>query len=212
MVLTFLPVKMRLPLKFGAETIDSIQIAHVELDAYGTTGRGETPLSVAWAWPSELSFAFRERMMMDFCRTLEKEYRVENTDPMSAGYAFLTHRLPEIHAAVPAGAGAAVAALGPDPVRGGGPLFQRQPGQRRPVRADSTGSLLYAVLARFSGRRGGAAGEKLHGLLFYRPGQRGDHSGRGDPGDHQGEQHDRTEGGAELGDEDSAGELGEDGE
>ena len=98
MVLTFLPVKMRLPLKFGAETIDSIQIAHVELDAYGTTGRGETPLSVAWAWPSELSFAFRERMMMDFCRTLEKEYLVENTDPMSAGYAFLTRRLPEIHA------------------------------------------------------------------------------------------------------------------
>ena len=97
MVLTFLPVKMRL-LKFGAETIDSIQIAHVELDAYGTTGRGETPLSVAWAWPSELSFAFRERMMMDFCRTLEKEYLVENTDPMSAGYAFLTRRLPEIHA------------------------------------------------------------------------------------------------------------------
>ena len=98
MLLTFLPVKMRLPLKFGAETIDSIQIAHVELDAYGTTGRGETPLSVAWAWPSELSFAFRERMMMDFCRTLEKEYLVENTDPMSAGYAFLTRRLPEIHA------------------------------------------------------------------------------------------------------------------
>ena len=98
MVLTFRPVKMRLPLKFGAEPIDSIQIAHVELDAYGTTGRGETPLSVAWAWPSELSFAFRERMMMDFCRTLEKEYLVENTDPMSAGYAFLTRRLPEIHA------------------------------------------------------------------------------------------------------------------
>ena len=29
--LDLLPVKMRLPLKFGAETIDSIQIAHVEL-------------------------------------------------------------------------------------------------------------------------------------------------------------------------------------
>lgn len=98
MLLTFLPVKMRLPLKFGAETINSIQIAHVELDAYGTTGRGETPLSVAWAWPSELSFAFRERTMMDFCRTLEREYQVENTDPMSAGYAFLSRRLPEIHA------------------------------------------------------------------------------------------------------------------
>ena len=33
--LELVPVKMRLPLKFGAETIDSIKIAHVELDAYG---------------------------------------------------------------------------------------------------------------------------------------------------------------------------------
>ena len=97
MNLEFIPVKMRLPLKFGAETVDSIQIAHVELDVYGTTGFGETPLSVAWAWPSELSFAFRERTMMDFCRMLAREYHVSDGDPMSAGYAFLTRDLPELH-------------------------------------------------------------------------------------------------------------------
>ena len=51
---------MRLPLKFGGETIESIQIAHVEFPAYGAVGRGETPLSVGWAWPSSLSFAYRE--------------------------------------------------------------------------------------------------------------------------------------------------------
>ena len=61
MKLNFIPVTMRLPLKFGAETIHSIQIAHVEFEAYGAVGRGETPLSVGWAWPSDLSFAFRER-------------------------------------------------------------------------------------------------------------------------------------------------------
>ena len=49
MNLKFIPVKMRLPLKFGAETIESIQIAHVEFPAYGAVGRGETPLSVGWA-------------------------------------------------------------------------------------------------------------------------------------------------------------------
>ena len=98
MLLKFLPVKMRLPLKFGAETVDSIQIAHVEIDAYGTTGTGETPLSVAWAWPSDLSFAFRERAMMDFCRMLEREYRPSGHDPMTEGYAFLMEKLPEIHA------------------------------------------------------------------------------------------------------------------
>ena len=35
MKLNFIPVTMRLPLKFGAETIHSIQIAHVEFEAYG---------------------------------------------------------------------------------------------------------------------------------------------------------------------------------
>ena len=35
--LTFIPVKMRLPLKFGTETIHDIQVAHVELEAYGIT-------------------------------------------------------------------------------------------------------------------------------------------------------------------------------
>ena len=56
----FIPVKMRLPLKFGAETIHSIQIASVSLDNYGATGYGETPLSVGWAWPSDLTFQYRE--------------------------------------------------------------------------------------------------------------------------------------------------------
>ena len=60
MKLTFIPVKTRLPLKFGAETLVSVQVAHVELDVYGTTGMGETPLSASWAWPSStLSFAGR---------------------------------------------------------------------------------------------------------------------------------------------------------
>lgn len=94
MNLQFIPIKMRLALKFGAETIDSIRIAHVELNAYGETGIGETPLSVAWAWPSELSFSFREKIMLDFCRLLEEEYTIDETmDPMSSGYVFLTERL-----------------------------------------------------------------------------------------------------------------------
>jgi len=95
--LRFIPVKMRLPLKFGAETIESIRIAHVELDAYGVRGIGETPLSVGWSWPSELSFLYRERVMLDFCRLLAEEYRFDETlDPMSAGYGFLTGKLPEL--------------------------------------------------------------------------------------------------------------------
>ncbi len=95
MKLSFVPVKMRLPLKFGAETIESIQIAHVELNAYGAEGIGETPLSVGWSWPSKLSFGFRERIMLDFCRRLAEEYHPdESADPVSAGYDFLTGKLP----------------------------------------------------------------------------------------------------------------------
>ena len=95
MKLKFLPVKMRLPLKFGAETVESIRIAHVELSAYGTTGLGETPLSVGWAWPSDLSFLRRESVMLNFCRLLAREYEANDSlDPMSAGYGFLTGKLP----------------------------------------------------------------------------------------------------------------------
>ena len=98
MNLKFLPVKMRLPLKFGAEVIDSIQIVHVDVDAYGVKGAGETPLSVAWAWPSNQSFQYREKVMQDFCRLLAAEYQTdESLDPMSGGYEFLTGKLPELH-------------------------------------------------------------------------------------------------------------------
>ncbi|OQA84923.1 MAG: hypothetical protein BWY31_02220 [Lentisphaerae bacterium ADurb.Bin242] len=94
MKLNFLPVKMRLPLKFGAETLDSIQIAHVELEAYGAVGRGETPLSVGWAWPSELSFAFREKIMCGFCRFLADRWTASPLHPMTAGAEFLDSKLP----------------------------------------------------------------------------------------------------------------------
>ena len=93
MKLEFIPVKMRLPLKFGAETIDSIQICHVEYPAYGAVGRGETPLSVAWAWPSTHSFALREKMMCKFCEVLAEAYPVPQHDPMTEGYSFLTGKL-----------------------------------------------------------------------------------------------------------------------
>jgi L-alanine-DL-glutamate epimerase-like enolase superfamily enzyme len=93
MKLDFIPVKMRLPLKFGAETIDSIQIAHVEYPAYGAVGRGETPLSVAWAWPSTLSFALREKLMCKFCEVLAEAYPEPELDPMTEGYTFLTQKL-----------------------------------------------------------------------------------------------------------------------
>ena len=96
MKLEFLPVKLRLPLKFGGAEIDSLLVAHVELDAYGATGRGETPLSVEWAWPGKLGFSLRENAMRDFCTLLSCKWPTPDSDPLTSGYRFLTGELPEL--------------------------------------------------------------------------------------------------------------------
>ncbi len=77
--LFLLPVKMRVPLKFGAQQVDSICCARVQLTVSGRDGRradgwGETPLSAGWAWPSPLPFLERENLMKEFCRILCEAY------------------------------------------------------------------------------------------------------------------------------------------
>ena len=96
MQVDFIPVRMRLPLKFGAETIENIAIAHVEISAYGAVGRGETPLSAAWAWPSDLSYAFREEMMCSFCRFIAEELPEPQLDPMTEMYLFMNGKLNDL--------------------------------------------------------------------------------------------------------------------
>jgi len=58
--LYFIPVKTRLPLKFGSERVNGIECLRVRVDVRnqeesGGTGWGEVPLNVQWLWPSELS-------------------------------------------------------------------------------------------------------------------------------------------------------------
>lgn len=93
-MLQFIPIHMRLPLKFGGEVIESIQIAHVELNAFGQVGYGETPLSVGWAWPGALPFRHREEKMMAFCEKVASLYPVSGHDPIQIGYSFLAEQLP----------------------------------------------------------------------------------------------------------------------
>ena len=73
--LYFLPVKTRVPLKFGPETLTSVSCARVCLtvqDQQGKTARGwgETPLSVQWAWPSAISLQERTNAMQQFCTNI----------------------------------------------------------------------------------------------------------------------------------------------
>ena len=55
--LCYLPVEMRMPLKFGTESISFVNCLRVRVTVEGKDGRraegwGETPLSVTWAWPA----------------------------------------------------------------------------------------------------------------------------------------------------------------
>jgi L-alanine-DL-glutamate epimerase-like enolase superfamily enzyme len=60
----FLPVRTRVPLKFGHEVLTSVTCLRVRLTVSDRAGRtaqgwGETPLSVQWVWPSALPYEER---------------------------------------------------------------------------------------------------------------------------------------------------------
>jgi L-alanine-DL-glutamate epimerase-like enolase superfamily enzyme len=98
--LYFIPVALRMPLKFGAQVVTQVTCARVKVrveDARGRSaeGWGETPLSVAWVWPSALSWQEREDRMREFCVRLGPELVAfdESGHPMELGHRFQEHRL-----------------------------------------------------------------------------------------------------------------------
>jgi L-alanine-DL-glutamate epimerase-like enolase superfamily enzyme len=73
--LYFLPAPLRVPLRFGAQTLSEVYCARVQIkvrDEQGniSCGWGETPLSVPWVWPSELDYQTRETALQDFCKAI----------------------------------------------------------------------------------------------------------------------------------------------
>lgn len=93
--LHLLPVTTRVPLKFGTEALTSVTCARVRLRVAGRDGRtaegwGETPLSVQWAWPGEISYTVRHEAMVNFCRSLAEAWaRFEMCGhPLEVGAAF----------------------------------------------------------------------------------------------------------------------------
>ncbi len=70
--LYFIEIPMRVPLKFGAQTLTEVSCARVAVRVRGDAGRevvgwGETPLSVGWVWPADLDYDERLRTMKSFC-------------------------------------------------------------------------------------------------------------------------------------------------
>ena len=98
----FLPVEMRMPLKFGGESVSHVNCLRVAAEVVDSAGRraegwGETPLSVTWAWPSAtLSYDERYEAMVAFCKFTAQAFVEVNESghPMEIGHVFLAERLP----------------------------------------------------------------------------------------------------------------------
>jgi len=101
--LYFIPITLRVPLKFGHEVVTAVTVARVKLTVADRAGRtavgwGETPISVQWVWPSALPYEERHQALLGLCKTLAREW-VEFSargHPMEVGYAFQRDRLPAI--------------------------------------------------------------------------------------------------------------------
>ena len=98
--LYMLPVYMRMPLKFGLETVNFVTCARACVTVVDQTGRmatgwGETPLSATWVWPSRLSYEQRENTLKEFCEQLAEAWAdfEHFGHPIEVGYAFQSQRL-----------------------------------------------------------------------------------------------------------------------
>ena len=93
--LYFLPVKTRLPLKFGTETTTQVTCARVCVKVADRRDRtaegwGETPLSVQWVWPAAVSYEERHEALKQFCIRLTHLWvnSREMGHPMELGHDF----------------------------------------------------------------------------------------------------------------------------
>ncbi len=101
--LYFLPIKTRMPLKFGPEITTQVTLARVRLTVRDGSGRtavgwGETPLSVQWVWPSALSYEARHEILKAFCVDQIEAWAAFETagHPMEVGHAFSRDVLPAL--------------------------------------------------------------------------------------------------------------------
>jgi L-alanine-DL-glutamate epimerase-like enolase superfamily enzyme len=94
--LSFQEIETRVPLKFGSEVTKKVTCARASVtvrsdEGKRATGWGETPLSVAWVWPSELPYAERNERLKRFCARLLELWRTYDVSghAMEIGYRFM---------------------------------------------------------------------------------------------------------------------------
>ena len=100
--LYFLPVRTRVPWKFGSQVLTEVTCARVRLGlTEPSTGQvaigwGETPLSVPWVWPdSSIAYSARHDTLTGFTRELASAWSTfqEQGHAMEIGHAFLEDEL-----------------------------------------------------------------------------------------------------------------------
>lgn len=101
--LYFLPIEMRIPLKFGNQVVESVTCARSRVlieakDGSIAEGWGETPLAVAWVWPSDLEYEDRHQALKQFC--LQISTALESFPgcghPIEIGHDFIENELPSL--------------------------------------------------------------------------------------------------------------------
>lgn len=101
--LYFLPIETRVPLKFGAEVLTDIVCARVRMTVKSADGReahgwGETPLSVQWVWPGQLSYSERLDALQTLCKMLAQAWQTFDASghPIEVGHDFQQAVLPKL--------------------------------------------------------------------------------------------------------------------
>ena len=101
--LYFLPIETRVPLKFGPETLTHVTLARVRMRVEGADGRsaegwGETPLSVQWVWPCDLTYEVRNEALKAFTIRLAEAWADFDVSghPIEVGHTFIFDTLPEL--------------------------------------------------------------------------------------------------------------------
>ena len=100
----FLPIKTRMPLKFGPEIITEVTCARIRVTVADTRGRraegwGETPLSVQWVWPSRLGYEERHQVLRKLTARIAESWvktPARPGHPIELGDRFLEGLLPDL--------------------------------------------------------------------------------------------------------------------
>jgi len=101
--LYILPVTLRIPLKFGDQVLQSVSCARVKIIIENSKGKqaegwGETPLSAAWVWPSNLEYNVREKRLIEICKSIGDAYCQLNIEghPFELGQKFIQNHIKDL--------------------------------------------------------------------------------------------------------------------